>query len=73
MKRKEYTMPISEVVVLQLSNEYLERTLAGQSKVPVGGETDDDDEDPEVDEYVLNSNQLLGNNTMCNCKYNYLQ
>lgn len=33
MKRKEYTMPNSEVVVLQLSNEYLERTLAGQSKV----------------------------------------
>ena len=50
MKRKEYTMPISEVVVLQLSNEYLERTLAGQSKVPVGVETNDDDEDPEVDD-----------------------
>ena len=50
MKRKEYTVPISEVVVLQLSNEYLERTLAGQSKVPIGGETNDDDEDPEVDD-----------------------
>ena len=50
MKRKEYTMPISEVVVLQLSNEYLERTLAGQSQVPIGGETNDDDEDPEVDD-----------------------
>ena len=33
-------MPISEV----------ERTLAGQSKVPIGGETNDDDEDPEVDD-----------------------
>ena len=50
MKRKEYTMPSSEVVVLQLSNEYLERTLAGQSKVAIGGETDDEDEDPEVDD-----------------------
>ena len=65
-------MPISEVVVLQLSNEYLERTLAGQSKVPIGGENRWRRWRPRSRWYVLNSNQLLGNNTMCNCKYNYL-
>ena len=49
MKKKEYAMPTCEMVTLQLSGDYLERGFAGQSKVPVGGETDDEEEDEEVD------------------------
>lgn len=50
MKKKEYAMPTCEMVTLQLSGDYLERGFAGQSKVPVGGETDDEEEDEEVDD-----------------------
>ena len=50
MKKTKYEMPTCEVVTLQLNSEYLERSLGGQSKVPVGGQTDDGEEDPEVDD-----------------------
>ena len=31
-------------------SEYLEDSFGGQSKVPVGGQTGDEEEDPEVDD-----------------------
>lgn len=49
MKKTEYEMPTCEVVTLQLNSEYLE-DFGGQSKVPVGGQTDEEEEDPEVDD-----------------------
>ena len=50
MKKTKYEMPTCEVVTLQLNSEYLEGAIGGQSKVPVGGQTDDEEEDPEVDD-----------------------
>ena len=50
MKKIEYEMPTCEVVTLQLNSEYLENSFGGQSQVPVGGQTDDEEENPEVDD-----------------------